>query len=290
MDNSKRPAFLVGLIGSGIGGSLTPAMHEREGDMHGMRYMYRSIDIDALNLGPSDIADLLSSAERMGFAGLNITYPCKQTVVDHLDILSDAAAKIGAVNTVVFSNGQRFGHNTDAWGFFESFKEEIASNCAHENILLLGTGGAGSAISNALLTQTSCRLEIFDTDTARASESVDHLVEIYGSGRVTMSHEVAKSVARSDGVINATPVGMNKNPGCPLDPKLLRSDLWVADIVYFPIETELIRAATKAGCTVMRGGGMAVYQAVRAFEIFTGVRPDVIRMKAYFNTLLQTRS
>jgi shikimate dehydrogenase len=289
MDMQKRPSFLVGLIGSGIGGSLSPAMHEHEGDMHGMRYLYKSIDLDRLNLGPDDLPDLLLAAERMGFTGLNITYPCKQAVIEHLDELSDAAVQIGAVNTVVFSKGRRIGHNTDAWGFFESFRKEIAAKCAHDNILLLGAGGAGSAVSHALMTQTKCRLEVFDIDNARVNDFVERLAGVHGTARVAVSDSVADSVARSDGVINATPVGMSKSPGCPLDSKLLRRELWVADVVYFPIETELVRAATSAGCTVMRGGGMAVFQAVRAFERFTGVQPDAARMKAHFNTLLQSR-
>ncbi|MDH4125824.1 MAG: shikimate dehydrogenase [Gammaproteobacteria bacterium] len=286
MGTRKHPSILVGLIGAGIGGSLSPAMHEHEGDMHGMRYQYKFIDLDKLNLDLGDLPELLLAAERMGFNGLNITYPCKQAVVQHLHELSDAAARIGAVNTVVFSNGRRVGHNTDAWGFFESFNEAIASHCEHDEILLLGAGGAGAAISHALLGKTNCSLEIFDTDPSRASGLVESLADVYGNGRAVASRDTADSVSRVNGVINATPVGMTRSPGYPIEPGLLRSDLWVADIVYFPIETKLVRAANDAGCTVMNGGGMAVFQAARAFEIFTGVRPDIKRMKAHFNTLV----
>ena len=285
--NNNKPSILIGLIGSGIGKSLTPPMHEHEGDKQGMRYLYRIIDLDQLKLGVSDLSDLLLAAERMGFTGLNITHPCKQAVVEYLDELSDVAAKVGAVNTVVFSGGRRFGHNTDALGFFESFQEEIANTCPHENILLLGAGGAGTAVAHALLSGTSCNLEIFDINEARARVVVDHIAKVYGPGRAAVSKSVIDSLARADGLINATPIGMRHTPGCPLDPALLRPDLWVTDIVYVPMETELIAAATKVGCKVMRGGGMAVYQAVRAFEIFTGIRPDADRMKAHFKTLLQ---
>lgn len=286
MISTNAPSVLVGLIGSGIGGSLTPPMHEREGDMQGVRYLYRLIDLDELHLGAKNLSELLSAAEWMGFTGLNITYPCKSAVVDLLDELSEAAIRIGAVNTVVFSNGRRSGHNTDNWGFIQSFREEIASSCPYEKILLLGVGGAGTAIAHALLMSTDCNLEIFDIDSARLQALDRRLAEIYGRKRVAVASNIRDSVARSNGVINATPVGMNSHPGCPMDPRLLRSDLWVADIIYYPMETELVRAATKAGCTVMRGGGMAVYQAVRAFERFTGISPDVTRMKSHFNSLV----
>jgi len=286
MDKTERPAYLIGLIGSGIDRSLTPAMHEHEGDLQGMRYLYRKIDLDTLHLEVSDLPDLLTAAERMGYNGLNITHPCKQEVVSLLDELSDTARRIGAVNTVVFEGGKRIGYNTDAWGFFKSFEEEIAHCRAHDRITLLGAGGAGTAIAHALLAQTTCKLDVFDTDTDKVRELITRLAEVYGQDRAALAAHPEDSVARADGIINATPVGMAHHPGCPLDTNLLKPDQWVADVIYFPMATELVRAASKVGCTVMTGGGMAVYQAVRAFEKFTGVTPDAARMKAHFASLV----
>jgi shikimate dehydrogenase len=286
MKVQDRPSVLIGLIGSGITHSLTPAMHEREGDQQGIRYLYRTIDLEKLGLGVDDLPSLLDAAERMGFTGLNITHPCKQAVVGLLDELSEVAAKIGAVNTVVFSGGRRIGHNTDAWGFMESFREEIAGQCPHDQVVLIGAGGAGTAVAHALLTHTQCRLAVMDLDSARAAGLVSRLQEYYGRDRAKLAVDLAQGVTGANGVINATPIGMKLHPGCPLDPVLLQRHLWVADIVYVPMETELVRLATRAGCTVMRGGGMAVYQAVRAFEHFTGIRPDINRMKSHFASLL----
>lgn len=286
MSSEKRPSILIGLIGAGIGKSLTPPMHEREGDMQGMRYIYKSVDMTEQKLGVEDLPDLLLAAQRMGFTGLNITHPCKQAVVALLDDLSETAARVGAVNTVVFSDGRCIGHNTDEWGFYESFRREIAADCLYDKILLLGVGGAGTAVAHALLGRTECCIEIYDTNEANADAVAKRLVELYGEGRAIVSDNIANSIGHSDGVINATPVGMASHPGSALDIGLLRPNLWVVDVVYFPMRTELINAAMRAGCTVMQGGGMAVYQAVRAFEIFTGVKPDAERMKAHFRSLL----
>lgn len=286
MNSNNNESILIGLIGSGIGKSLTPAMHEREGDMQGIRYLYRKIDLDVLQLGVADLPDLLQAAERMGYTGLNITHPCKQAVVELLDELSESAGKIGAVNTVVFRDGKRIGHNTDAWGFLTSFRQEIAGSCAHDRMILMGAGGAGTAIAHALLINTNAVLEVFDVDDGHATALVDRLAEVYGEERAIRCTALADSIAGVDGIINATPVGMTAHPGCPLDVSLLRPDLWVADIIYFPMETELVQAATAAGCKVMRGGTMAVYQAVRAFERFTGIDPDAARMKAHFQSLV----
>jgi shikimate dehydrogenase len=288
--NNNNQSILIGLIGSGIGSSLTPAMHEREGDMQGMRYLYRIIDLDVLKLGVDDLPDLLTAAERMGFTGLNITHPCKQEVVQYLDDLSDVAAKIGAVNTVVFSDNGRIGHNTDAWGFITSFNEQIAVNCPHDRIVLVGAGGAGTAIAHALLTRTDCVLEVHDVDESHVGTLVDRLQDRYGAQRAARVADLAESIASADGLINATPIGMGIHPGCPVDKGVLRKDLWVADIIYFPMETELVRAATEKGCVVMKGGGMAVYQAVRAFERFTGRDPDAERMKSHFRSLVLART
>src|SRR5215468_6643800 len=122
---SARPSSLCGLIGAGIQASRTPAMHEREGDEQGMRYLYRLIDLEKLGVGAEALPELLSAAERMGFAGLNITHPCKQAVIPLLDELSPDASALGAVNTVVLKDGRRISHNTDWWGFAESFRRGL---------------------------------------------------------------------------------------------------------------------------------------------------------------------
>jgi shikimate dehydrogenase len=288
-DEARRPAavaaaggsVLAGLIGSGIQASRSPSLHEREGAEQGLRYIYKIIDIAALGLAPDVLPELLTAARRFGFAGLNITHPCKQTVIPLLDALSPDARALGAVNTVVFENGQAIGHNTDWSGFAESFRRELA-DAARGRVVQFGAGGAGAAVAHALLTLGVDRLAIIDTDAARAAELAAALGERFGAGRAVAGGDVADAVGGADGIVNTTPLGMAKYPGMPLAASLLQPRLWVADIVYFPLETELLRAARACGCRTMSGGGMAVFQAVGAFRLFAGVEPDAERMLRHF--------
>jgi shikimate dehydrogenase len=276
-----RPAILAGLIGSGIQASRTPAMQEREGAEQGLRLIYRLVDLDVLRLGPEALGDLLISAERMGFSGLNITYPCKQAVVPLLDQLSPDARALGAVNTVVLKDGQRIGHNTDCSGFAESFRRGLP-DVRRDRVVQLGAGGAGAAVAHALLAEGVGRLAISDTDTPRAEALAADLTARFGAGRAVAVGDLVVEVAAADGLVNCTPVGMAKLPGTPLPVALLRPALWVAEIVYFPLETELLRAARAIGCRTLDGGGMAVFQAVGAFRLFTGLEPDAARMQRHF--------
>src|SRR5580693_807742 len=281
IDARRQSSFLVGLIGSAIQASLTPAMHEREADEQGLRYLYRLIDIETLGLGIEALPELFIAAERMGFAGVNVTHPCKQLVIPLLHELSDVARALGAVNTVVLSNGRRIGHNTDWWGFAESFSRGLP-DVKRERVVQLGAGGAGAAVAHASLTLGVAQLMIVDTDPARAEHVAASLTERFGEGRAAAPCDLAAALSEADGLINATPVGMAKYPGLPLPAELLRPDLWVAEIVYFPLGTELLRQARTLGCRTLGGGGMAVFQAAEAFRLFTGVTPDTQRMLRHF--------
>lgn len=300
---SAGDPVLVALVGAGISGSRTPRMHEAEGARLGLRYQYRRIDTDALALGPAELAGIVRHARLFGFAGLNVTIPWKQAVIACLDGLAPDAAAIGAVNTVVFAEGRAIGHNTDAWGFAESARHGLAG-ASFGRVVLMGAGGAGLAVARALLDLGVGRLEIHDTDGARAQALAARLAgnplpragaasnraalaRDAAAARVSVVEDLAGSVVAADGLVNATPMGMAKFPGMAIDPAWLAPHQWVADIVYVPLETALLRAARAAGCRVLPGAGMAVYQAVRAFELFTGIRPDAAAMRATFDAFDQ---
>jgi shikimate dehydrogenase len=277
----QRPSLLAGLIGRGIQASRTPALHEREGAEQGLRLVYRLIDLESLELGPEALEDLLTAAERMGFAGLNITYPCKQAVVPLLHDLSRDARALGAVNTVVLRDGRRIGHNTDGSGFAEGFRRGLPG-VARARVVQMGAGGAGSAVAHALLAEGVGHLAIAETEAARAEALAADLRARFGAGRAAACSDLPAAMAAADGVVNCTPVGMAKLPGLPLPAALLRPSLWVAEIVYFPLETELLRTARALGCRTLDGGGMAVFQAAGAFRLFTGLTPDPARMLRHF--------
>jgi shikimate dehydrogenase len=284
---SGAPAasVLVGLIGSGIQASRSPALHEREGAAQGLCYIYKIIDLDALGLTTEALPELLAAARRFGFAGLNITHPCKQSVIALLDELSADAHVLGAVNTVVFGpDGRAIGHNTDWSGFAESFKRGLA-DAARNRVVQFGAGGAGAAVGHALLTLGVGELSLVDTDRSRAERLAHGLADRFGAGRAVACEDPARAVRAGDGIVNATPLGMAKYPGSPVLRELLRPDLWVADIVYLPLETELLRHARALGCRTLAGGGMAVFQAAAAFRLFTGIAPDAERMIRHFESM-----
>jgi len=266
--------YLVGLIGAGIETSMSPALHEREADRHGLRYLYKIIDLDVVGRAADGVGELLSDAQRLGFRGLNITHPCKQEVVKYLDDLAPEAAELGAVNTVVFQHGKRVGHNTDRFGFAQGLAHALPA-VMPGHVVLLGAGGAGLAVASALAGAGARRITVADVDLGRArrlaaSVADHHDVAVEAIAPVT----VPARLAEADGLVNATPIGMEGHAGVPIDLACLRSDLWVADVIYRPLETELVRAAREKGCRVADGGGMVVYQAAASFRLFTGRAAD----------------
>lgn len=284
MPQSSR-AFLVGLIGAGIQASRSPALHEHEAAAQGLRYEYRLIDLDACADGAAALPRLLDQAQRDGFAGLNITHPVKQAVIPLLDELSEEARALGAVNTVVFAGGRRIGHNTDWWGFAQSFRRGLTGTRTGV-VVQLGAGGAGAAVAYAAVTLGIGALHVFDVNPGRAEHLAHTLSARFGAGRVVAGTDLEAAMARADGLIHATPTGMAAHPGLPLPAPMLQPSHWVAEIVYFPLETALLRAARERGCRTLDGGGMAVFQAVGAFRLFTGVAPDEQRMLDHFAAMV----
>jgi shikimate dehydrogenase len=280
----RTRTLLLGLIGQGIGGSLTPQMQMEEGAAQGLRLLYQSIDLAALELSVEALPELLVSAERMGFAGLNITFPCKQAVLPLLDGLSEEAQSLGAVNTVVFKKARRIGHNTDCSGYAEAFRRRLG-DAPRRRVVQLGAGGAGAAVAHALLAEGVGELALTDTDPAKAAALVEGLRSRFGAGRARLVEALALDMAAADGLVNCTPIGMAKLPGTPIDVALLHPRLWVSEVIYVPLETALLRAARALGCRTSDGGGMAVFQAVGAFRHFTGLEPDAQRMEAHFARL-----
>ncbi|MGJ9373721.1 shikimate dehydrogenase [Nesterenkonia sp. CF4.4] len=283
-------SILAGLIGHGVGPSLTPPMHELEGTRHGMRYIYRSIEFAGGEDSLDELGQLLAMAQRLGFNGLNITFPAKQNIIPLLDELGPSAVMIGAVNTVVFDDGAAIGHNTDVTGFKASIDDALAqTRCGH--VVLVGSGGAGSAVAHALVMRGVESLQVVDVDaqkSAALAASV-HAAHDFSIGQATPA-QLPELLTQADGVVNATPFGMAHHPGTPFDPDLLLPRHWVADVVYRPVDTALLLAAQRRGCLTISGLGMAMHQAADAFEIFTGETANRSSMLNDLNALITAES
>lgn len=275
----------TGLIGEGIAGSLTPAMHEAEAAALGLDCAYTRFDTATEDYRGKPLEALLDAAQDQGFAGVNVTHPFKAQAVGMMDMLSDAARDLGAVNTVLFKGAKRIGHNTDFTGFGRAFDEGLG-NAAKDNVVQFGAGGAGSAVALALLDGGVGRLRIVDPQPGRAQALVDRLQTLRPEASLIAKESFEQDCVKNVcGVVNATPLGMDGHPGMAVDPEWLPKSAWVADIVYFPLETAFLACARKAGLRVMTGGGMAVHQAAAAFTHFTGLAADPARMAASFEQL-----
>jgi shikimate dehydrogenase len=271
----------TGLIGRAIKASRSPWLHEQEGKAQGLELTYELFDFTERGLDDAELGPLLRRLAADGFSGVNVTFPFKQAVIPLLDALDESAASVGAVNTVAMRDGQLTGHNTDMSGFRDSLEMGLPDRKL-DRVLLLGAGGAGSAVANALLSLGVGVLEITDNDQAKVASLTAQLAERYGAERVVARCGEGLETSCVDGIVNATPMGMASAPGLPIAESLIKPHLWVADIVYFPLETELLRVARANGCRTLDGSGMVISQAAAAFDVFTGCKADRARMRASF--------
>ncbi|MCP3412259.1 shikimate dehydrogenase [Bradyrhizobium sp. CCGB01] len=275
--------LLTGLIGAPIAHSASPAMHERAAEALGLRGHYQLIEVAGADA--AGLRMMLEGVRRLGFAGVNVTYPYKEAVVPLLDELAPAAAAMAAVNTVVVRDGRLIGHNTDTTGFARAVAPLLAP--AGNAVAVIGTGGVGKAIAFALASLDVADLRIFDSEPARAEKLAALLAE-HGGARVATSVEDALDGAT--GLVNGTPVGMLPNRDTPVPASLLRENLWVADAVYSPLITPLLAASRAKGARIMTGRELAIYQAADAFELFTGLAPSTEAMGEAFDEVMAARS
>lgn len=274
--------FRVGLLGHGIGPSLTPAMHVREAERLGLGYDYEIVDL--IDEPDVDLGAQLARLEADGFDATNVTHPFKQDVLAHVDEASDEVRRIGAANLVLLAGGRRVAHNTDYAGFRAGL-EEFLGDRPRGTVLQVGAGGAGLATACALLDLGFAEVVVHDRDEAATGRLVERFAD--GTGRLRSSEgDLDGRLARVEGVVHVTPVGMREHPGVALDVSLLPADAWLAEVVYRPLETELLRRARARGLATLDGGAMAVGQAVESIRLITGLQPDATRMHEHFDHLV----
>jgi shikimate dehydrogenase len=296
LSSYTTPKLLLGLIGLNIMKSLSPAMHQAEGVQHGLNVFYHLIDLanfdqsahSSLSAGNDPLPNLFHTAQQMGFAGLNITYPCKQAVIPLIDEVSPDAASIGAVNTVVFKNGKSYGYNTDCSGYSIALKEKLGTRPLGR-VVLVGAGGAGAAVAHGIMALGATHLTLVDTDVTKAQALAVNIMIHYGADKAAALTDAKDALEQADGLVNATPIGMAGIGGMCVPAEWIQSKHWVSDVVYSPLVTPMLQVAQDKGCTTIGGDGMNLWQAVKAFELFTGKTGDVMRMGQYHKALFAHR-
>jgi len=272
---------IYGIFGHPVRHTFSPAMQNAAFRKLGMDACYVPFAVP-----PERLKSAVQSVISLGLRGVNITVPHKERVIPGLDDLSEEARLIGAVNTIEVREGRLIGHNTDGSGWRWGF-ERTLPGADLARVVLLGAGGAGSAIAHVLLRMNTASLCIVDVDPARARTLAAALNLVYPGARAAAETDVARALQGASGLVHATPTGMSKLPGLPLSEGLLHPGLWVAEIVYFPFETALLQAARARGCRTVDGGAMAVGQAIGAFRLFfTGLEADAARVAAHFRRLI----
>ena len=283
--SSNCLCFLTGLIGAPIAHSASPAMHEQAAAALGARCHYQLIEV--AGAGRDELRAMLDGVRRLGFAGVNVTYPYKEAVVALLDDVSPQARAIGAVNTVVVRAGKLIGYNTDTSGFERAIGQlPAAASLGDATVALIGAGGVGKAMAFALAARGVAAINVFDADSAKA----EHLVaQLRPRLNIRVAESVEDALRGATGLVNATPLGMLPNRATPVPDTLLHRGFWVADAVYTPLWTPLLTAAKAKGAEIMTGRELAIYQAADAFELFTGLKPSIAEMGNAFDAVMAKR-
>ncbi len=258
---------IIGIFGSPIEHTLSPLMHNAAFKTLGFDMCYVAFMVLS-----GELREAVRAIKSLNLPGVNITVPHKEKVIPLLDKVNEEASFIGAVNTIVNSEGTLTGYNTDGRGFINALSEKNIS-IENKDILILGAGGASRAISY-YLSEKASRLSLFDIDKSKAEKLIGDLNKIRNNAFFL---ENIKDIGRPDIIINATPLGLKSEDALPLSPDFITSEMVVCDLVYK--NTSFLQEAAKKGARTMDGSGMLLWQGVLAFELWTGVKPPVDVMR-----------
>ncbi|GMR03428.1 MAG: shikimate dehydrogenase [Thermodesulfovibrionia bacterium] len=258
---------IIGIFGSPIEHTLSPLMHNAAFKTLGLDMCYV-----AFRVLPGELREAVRAIKSLNLPGVNITVPHKEKVIPLLDKVNEEASFIGAVNTIVNSEGILTGYNTDGRGFISALSEKNIS-IENKDILVLGAGGASRAISY-YLSEKASRLSLFDIDKSKAEKLIGDLNKIRNN---TFFLENIKDIGRPDIIINATPLGLKSEDALPLSPDFIAPEMVVCDLVYK--NTSFLQEAKKKGARTIDGSGMLLWQGILAFDLWTGVKPPVDVMR-----------
>ena len=272
---------VLGIFGDPIGHTLSPVIQNAAIEETRVNMVYVPFHVT-----PAKLKEAVNSIKALGMPGVNVTIPHKERVMEFLDDTTDEAKLIGAVNTIVNTDGILTGHNTDGAGYITSIKAETDFECAGKNIVILGAGGAARGVMAAILAEAPASVTLVNRTVERAETLSEDLGSHYADVKV---HSVALEkapllpyISEADLLINTTSVGMGgKVPFNPLVLSLdrLPEDAIVSDIVYKPLKTALLRSAQSAGHKIHKGLGMLIYQGALGFELWTGKKAPVETMR-----------
>ncbi len=258
----------AGVIGWPVGHSLSPKLHG-----HWLRHYGIDGSYQAIAVAPEQLAGDLRSLIDAGYAGLNVTVPHKQAVLALCDTLDPAARSIGAANTLVFRDGQVRGSNSDAFGFLENLRQGQPGWRADAGpAVVLGAGGAARAVVWALLDRGAPEVRLINRSRARAEGLAG---EFGGNIRPAGWEELPDALAGAALLVNTTSLGMTGQPPLDIDLTPLPEAALVTDIVYAPLQTQLLAAARRRGNPTVDGLGMLLHQARPGFQAWFGVAPEV---------------
>lgn len=264
----------LGLIGDNIAASRSPDLHRICGELSGLNVTYDLINPLQLN---QDFETVLARCQRSGMRGVNVTYPYKERVTDLVKSVEPDIARLGAINTVVFTPAGPIGYNTDFSGFAATYKANMPDGPAGK-IAIVGAGGVGRAIAFALANLGATDLSLFDMVPRKAADLARALDGHPRRPRIALAADITEAVEGADGIVNASPVGMGGLPGTPVPDALLGSQNWAFDAVYTPVDTHFLVAARRAGLLAVSGYELFFHQGVEAFGLFTGRQPPDLQI------------
>ena len=256
----------LGIIGHPIGHSISPVFQQAALDHLGIDGVYEKWDV-----APGDVGAFLEGLRAPGVLGINVTVPHKEAVLPFLDEVDDWAAAAGAANTIVNRQGRLTGRNTDGIGFLRALRDGAGFDPAGKRVLVLGAGGAARGVVLALARSGAASLTIANRTPERA-ERLSVLAQENGAAASSCSLTAAGEAAAVDLIVNCTSMGMSHGPdesGTPLNSSQIPAACLVNDLVYNPLETPLLREASRAGAAVLAGIEMLVYQGAASFEMWT---------------------
>lgn len=273
---TAAPDLLLGLIGDNIAQSRAPLLHRLAGMQNGLAVRYDRLVPTELG---RDFDAVFDGCIAAGYRGINVTYPYKERVTARVTVSDPLVRAMGAVNTVLFSDGEAHGFNTDHTGFIAAYRA-ARGNEPPGTVCLIGAGGVGRAIAFALAALGASEIRLVDRDAARSRALARDLAAVAGRTRIIEVPSAEEAAVKATGLVNGTPVGMDGHEGSPLRREAMLGAAWAFDAVYTPSDTRFLSDAESAGAAVISGWELFFWQGVHAWAHFAALPLDEGRLRA----------